>query len=172
MAMQIAWILRFSKRPLNGIVAAADQAQAALIRDAFAGLVQSNAWMFQPLSVLKHRIINQETGSRLTVISSDVQSSWGLLPDFVICDELCHWPKPDLWYSLLSSAAKRPHCVLAVLTNAGIGQGWQWKVRETARIESQKENPLWAFSTMEGPQAPWITETHLLEQRTPADARV
>ena len=46
MAMQIAWILRFANRPLNGIVAAADQDQAALIRDAFARLVYLNAWMF------------------------------------------------------------------------------------------------------------------------------
>ncbi len=165
MAMQIAWILRFANRPLNGIVAAADQDQAALIRDAFARLVYLNAWMFQPLTLLKHRIENRETGSRLTVISSDVQSSWGLLVDFVICDELCHWPKPDLWYSLLSTAAKRPHCVLAVLTNAGIGQGWQWQVRESARKNSQTQNPMWAFSTLDGPQAPWITEAHLAEQK-------
>jgi hypothetical protein len=47
---------------------------------------------------LKHRIENHHTGSRLTIISSDVNSSWGILPDFVICDELCHWPKPDMWY--------------------------------------------------------------------------
>ena len=165
MAMQIAWILRFANRPLSGIVAAADQDQAALIRDAFARLVHLNAWMFEPLTMLKHRIENRETGSRLTVISSDVQSSWGLLVDFVICDELCHWPKPDLWYSLLSSAAKRPHCVLCVLTNAGIGQGWQWTVRESARKNSQTENPMWAFSTLDGPQAPWITRQHLSEQR-------
>ena len=37
------------------------------------------------------------------MISSDVQSSWGLLPDFVICDELCHWEQPEMWFSLLSS---------------------------------------------------------------------
>jgi hypothetical protein len=165
MAMQIAWILRFANRPLTGVVAAADQDQAALIRDAFERLVQQNAWMFEPLILLKHRIENRDTKSRLTVISSDVNSSWGMLPDFVICDELCHWPKPDLWYSLLSSAAKRPHCVLAVLTNAGIGQGWQWTVRESARKDAQKESPMWAFSTLDGPQAPWITEKHLAEQR-------
>ncbi len=166
MAIEIAWILRFANRPLNGIVAAADQDQAALIRDAFERLVQLNAWMFKPLTLLKHRIENHETGSRLKVISSDVNSSWGMLPDFVICDELCHWPKPDLWYSLLSSAAKRPHCVLAVLTNAGIGQGWQWTVRESARKNAQQKNPMWAFSTLEGPHAPWITEKHLAEQRS------
>lgn len=165
MAMQIAWILRFANRPLNGIVAAADQDQATLIRDAFARLVRGNEWVFEPLKVLKHRIENQHTGSRLTVISSDVQSSWGLLVDFVICDELCHWSQPDLWYSLLSTAAKRPRCVLAVLTNAGMGRGWQWSVREAARLDAQKTNPMWAFSTLDGPQAPWITEKQLAEQR-------
>ncbi len=84
----------------------------------------------------------------------------GALPDFVVCDELCHWPRPDLWHSLLSSAAKQAHCVLTVLTNAGIGRGWQWDVREHAR-----HDPAWYFSSLEGPQAPWITQHWLDEQR-------
>jgi hypothetical protein len=94
------------------------------------------------------------------VISSDVGSSWGQLPDFVICDELCHWSKPDLWYSLCSSAAKKPQAVLVVLTNAGVGTGWQWAVREAARTSAD-----WHFSSLVGPQAPWITAAALAEQR-------
>lgn len=101
------------------------------------------------------------TGRRvhLEIIASDVRSSWGQLPDFVICDELCHWAKPDLWYSLLSSAAKKPTCVLTVLTNAGIGRGWQWDIREAART-----SPDWHFSSLQGSQAPWISDKDLAEQ--------
>ncbi len=108
----------------------------------------------------KEAIVNRRTGSRLDMLSSDVNSSWGHLPDFVICDELCHWPHPDLWYSLCSSAAKKPACVLTVLTNAGHGTGWQWTVRETARTA-----PDWHFSSLHGSCAPWITAAALDEQR-------
>ncbi|MCH8828834.1 MAG: terminase, partial [Planctomycetes bacterium] len=105
-------------------------------------------------------VVNRRTGSRLEVISSDVQSSWGALPDFVICDELCHWEKPEMWHSLLSSAAKRPDCLLVVLTNAGVGRGWQWDVREAARTSDD-----WYFSSLDGVQAPWIRPDRLREQQ-------
>jgi hypothetical protein len=82
------------------------------------------------------------------------------LPDFVICDELSHWPGPELWYSLLSSAAKKPSCVLVVLTNAGVGRSWAWEVRENA-----SRSPDWYFSSLDGPHASWITQQSLDEQQ-------
>ena len=61
---------------------------------------------------------------------------------------------------MLSSAAKKPDCVLTILTNAGVGRGWHWDVREHAR-----SNDLWYFSSLSGPHAPWITDDWLAEQR-------
>jgi hypothetical protein len=83
-----------------------------------------------------------------------------VLPDFIICDELCHWEKPDMWYSLLSSAAKKRDCLLAVLTNAGVGRGWHWDAREAAR-----RSPRWHFRSLRDSQADWIDPAHLAEQR-------
>ena len=160
MATQCAWILQHAPDAVRGLVAAADQEQAQLLHAAIADHVRRSPHLHADLQVQQHVIRNQRTDSRLSVISSDVNSSWGLLPDFVICDELCHWPKPDLWYSLCSSAAKKPLCVLAVLTNAGVGTGWQWNVREAART-----SPAWHFSSLTGPQAPWISAATLEEQR-------
>ena len=160
MALQIAWILQNAARPLRGLAAAADRDQAGLIWDAVQRIVRLNAWLCPDLAFRKHVVVNTATDSRLDVISSDVSSSWGALPDFVICDELCHWEKPDLWFSLLSSAAKRPDCLLAVLTNAGVGRGWQWEVREAARRSDG-----WYFSTLAGAQAPWISQQWLDEQK-------
>lgn len=65
-----------------------------------------------------------------------------------------------MWFSLVSSAAKRPDCVLTVLTNAGVGRGWQWQVRESAR-----NSPAWYFSSLDGSQAPWIQPGWLEEQQ-------
>lgn len=159
MAVQIAWILLFARRTVEGLAAAADRDQANLLWDAVRRIARLNPLFCGELVFHRHRITNPRTGSRLEVISSDVGSSWGALPDFVICDELCHWERPDLWHSLASSAAKKPGSVLAVLTNAGVGRGWQWFVREAART-----SPGWYFSSLDGAQAPWIRPEWLAEQ--------
>jgi hypothetical protein len=160
MALQVAWILLAARQPVSGLAAAADRDQANLIHRAIERLARENDELCRELQFLQHLVRNVRTGSLLEIISSDVRSSWGALPDFVVCDELCHWERPELWYSLLSSAAKKPACVLVVLTNAGIGRGWQWDVREHARGDAA-----WYFSSLAGPQAPWITQDWLAEQR-------
>ena len=160
MAIQIAWILLAARTPVTGVAAAADKEQAALLLKAIQHLQHVNPTLCGDLSFVEGAIRNRRTNSRLDLISSDVGSSYGILPDFVICDELSHWPGPELWYSLLSSAAKKPDCVLAVLTNAGVGRGWQWEVREQA-----SRSPDWYFSSLDGPHAPWITRQSLDEQQ-------
>lgn len=160
LAVQIAWILQYARHSVTGIAAAADRDQAGLLVKAIAELIRRNPTLCPDLVARQTAIVNQSTGSRLDVISSDVRSSWGQLPDFVICDELCHWEKVDLWHSLISSAAKKPKCLLVVLTNAGVGTGWQWDVREAART-----SPEWHFSSLTGPRAPWISPAALDEQR-------
>ncbi len=160
MAIQIAWILLAARTPVNGVAAAADREQAELLLRAIKNLKHVNPTLCGELSFVNGAVRNSRTGSRLDLISSDVGSSYGILPDFVICDELSHWPGPDLWYSLLSSAAKKPSCVLAVLTNAGVGRGWAWDVRENASRSRD-----WYFSSLDRPLAPWITEQSLAEQK-------
>ncbi len=160
MAIQIAWILLAARTPVTGVAAAADREQAGLLLKAIRHLKHVNPTLCGDLSFVDGAVRNARTGSRLDLISSDVGSSYGILPDFVICDELSHWPGPELWYSLLSSAAKKPDCVLAVLTNAGVGRGWAWEVRENASRSKD-----WYFSSLDGPHAPWITQQSLDDQR-------
>lgn len=161
MALQITWVLLAAQRPVIGVAAAADREQAGLLLQAIQRLTWLNPALCSDLKMIDGSVRHRKTGSRLDLISSDVGSSYGILPDFVICDELSHWEAPDLWYSLLSSAAKKPDCVLAVLTNAGVGRGWQWDVRENARTSNS-----WHFSSLDGPHAPWITAHSLEEQRS------
>jgi hypothetical protein len=71
-----------------------------------------------------------------------------------------HWAKRDLFDSLLSSAAKRSHCLLLCILNAGFSQSWQWPLREAVR-----QDPGWFFHALDGPQASWISEATLAEQR-------
>lgn len=160
MAVQVAWILQYARRSVSGIAAAADRDQAGILHKAVAELARLNPILCPDLSARQGAIVNRASGSRMDVISSDVRSSWGRLPDFIICDELCHWERVDLWHSLFSSAAKKPTCVLIVLTNAGVGTGWHSDVREAARTSSD-----WHFSSLTGSQAPWISDAALAEQR-------
>lgn len=159
-AIQLAWILIAARQPLRGLCAAADRDQALLVLDAMTRLARRNEPILGKLQFRTARVLNPVSGSRIEFLTSDVASSWGHDPDLVVCDELCHWPRAELWHSLASSAAKRPHCVLLVLSNAGVGRDWHWQVRETARTE-----PGWYFSSLAGPQAPWITEEQLAAQR-------
>lgn len=160
MAVMVAWALVAGDTPITGLAAAVDRDQAGLLRRAVGRLVDANRGRLGELKVTEKGVRNQVTGSEMLVISSDAASSYGELVDFVLCDELCHWAKPDLWHSLLSTAAKRAHCLLVVLTNAGVGTGWQWQARELSRTSAA-----WHFSSLSGSQAPWITADVLDEQK-------
>ena len=88
-------------------------------------------------------------------------SSYGILPDLIIADELAHWQGDGgLWHSLISSAAKRSNCLLVVISNAGFVDSLAVGRREAARTD-----PAWIFCRLDGPEASWLTADRLAEQR-------
>ena len=159
LAIMASWALFASRRRLSLIGCAADQDQARLLRDAIGRLVYVNPWLDKVLVVENYRVKNPVTESTLDIISSDAKTSYGLTPDAVICDEVVHWKSRDLWDSILSSAAKRAHCMLCVITNAGLSGDWQFETREAVRSDSR-----WYFSRLEAPCASWISRDLLQEQ--------
>ncbi len=166
LAVICCWILAFAARPIRAYAFAADQDQAKLLKDAAETLIRLNSWLADILDVQKNLIVNRAQGhpgegARLDIFTSDVGSSYGILPDMVVADELVHWQGDgSLWHSLISSAAKRSSCLLVVISNAGFVDSWQWQVREAARTD-----PAWYFSRLDGPQASWFTSERLDEQR-------
>ena len=166
LAVTACWALAFATRAIRGYCFAADKDQAGLLKDAMATVVRLNPWLSGILDVQKSLVVNVAAGhpgegSKLEIFTSDVGSSYGILPDLIIADELCHWQGDgSLWHSLLSSAAKRKHCLLVTISNAGFVDSWQWSVREAARTD-----PAWIFSRLDGPQASWLTQERLEEQR-------
>jgi hypothetical protein len=162
-ATMSVWALVASRRQILGVAAAGDLDQAKLVRDAIQRLVAMNPDLASLLEVQAKRIVNVVTNSELRIMASDTDSSYGLTPDFIIADELTHWPARGdaLWHSLFSAAAKRQNCLLLIISNAGTGLGssWQWKVREAAREDSD-----WHFSRLDGPVASWIGPKQLAEQ--------
>jgi hypothetical protein len=166
LAVTCTWALAFSTRPLRGYCYAADKDQAALLKDAVATILRLNPWLSDILEVQRTGITNiaanhPGAGGKLEIAASDVGSSYGILPDLIIADELCHWSGDgSLWHSLISSAAKRKNCLLVTISNAGFVDSWQWAVREAAR-----QDPAWRFSRLDGPRASWLSDTRLAEQR-------
>lgn len=165
-AVVCVWALAFATRPIRGYAFAADKDQARLLRDAIQTIVRLNPWLGEILTVEAHSVTNTASehpgqGATLTIEASDVGSSYGILPDLIVADELCHWEGDgSLWHSLISSAAKRSSCLLLTISNAGFVDSWQWAIREVARTD-----PAWHFSRLDGPMASWLTEARLAEQR-------
>jgi len=159
LAVMASWALFASRRRLSGIGAAGDQDQARLLRDAIGRLLYVNPWLASILEIQAYRVLNLRTESTLEIITSDAKTSYGLTPDFIVCDEIVHWKNRDLWDSLLSSAAKRSTSMLVIITNAGLRDDWTWQTREAVR-----NDPTWYFSRLDGPIASWITPEALAEQ--------
>jgi hypothetical protein len=162
----VTWALAFAFRPIRAFAFASDKDQAKILLDAITTLIRLNPWLSAILETQSNAVVNRAAGhpgfgARLEVWTSDVGSSYGILPDLIVCDELCHWAgNGDLWYSLISSAAKRSTCLLAVISNAGFSDSWVYRVREAARTD-----PAWYFSRQDGPVASWLTGARLEEQR-------
>ena len=165
-AAVVSYLLAFANRPLRGYCFAADKDQASLLKDAMATLLRLNPSLGKVLEVQKEQVVNIASGhpgkgSTLQIFTSDVGSSYGILPDFIVCDELTHWGGDgSLWHSIISSAAKRKHCLMLIIANAGFCDSWQWNIREAIR-----NDPNWIFSRLDGPVASWITDDRLEEQR-------
>lgn len=165
-AVTCVWLLVFATRPVRGYSYAADRDQAALLRDAVDTIVRLNPWIGEILKVSRSEVENVAAkhpgeGSRLKIETSDVASSYGILPDFIVADEFTHWQGDGgLWNSLISSAAKKANCLLLGISNAGFVDSWQWKIREAIRTDDA-----WIFSRLDGPQASWMSADRLEEQK-------
>lgn len=158
-ASSITWLLFAARKPVKGIGVAEDKKQAALLWDQMDTIKRHNPWLTDHLDYQTNLIINRVTGARIEIWSSDVASSWGMVPDFVVADEITHWTNSKFWVSVYSSYEKRKG-MLSILCNAGFGRDWRWEIKQRA-IKSQR----WYHAALEGCVAPWITEESLDEQR-------
>lgn len=161
-AAQVAYALVASPMPIRGIAAAASKDQARILRDSVLKLKRLNPELLGILTVNLYAIKNDQTGSELQILSADADTSFGAQPDFVIADEVSHWPDLEgqtLWGSLFSASAKNAHCLLLAITNAGSTDSWQYATREGLRLESS-----WYFHSLDGIQASWLDEDRLEQQ--------
>ncbi len=157
-----SYLLFASSRRKVGAVVADDKDQAKLVRDAIESRVRLNPWLAELIEVQQYKVTNPGTGSELSIQAAQESSSWGPTWDFAILDELSIWRSEGMWHSAASTMAKRPGSFFLAISNAGVGAGtsWQWHARESFR-----QNPDAYFSSLDGPQASWISQETLAEQR-------
>ena len=153
-AVVITFLLFAARRSLRGVIAAGDEDQAKLVKDAIVRLISANPWLAKFVTVERGRVYNQHTGSEAVILTSDAPTSFGLLIDWCWCDELVHWKeRDDLWQSLASAISKKGFALLCVSSNAGWTGTWQHGLHEQIR-----HNPLWYLSHLDGIVASWWTE--------------
>ena len=142
---------------------AADADQGALALDAIRGFVLRTPQLDGALDLQARRVVAHSTGSSLDVLPADAAGAWGLLPRFVICDELAWWTETAapqrLWEAVSSAVAKRDDARLVVLTTASDPGHWSRAV-----LDHALEDPMWHVHEVPGP-APWLSEDRLAEQR-------
>jgi hypothetical protein len=157
LAVCLLWLLAFSPRSLTCQVGAADQDQADELRLACKAIVRLNPWIGGILEVQALAVVNHRTDSRCEIIPADVAGSHGSRPDLLILNELSHVQKKEFAENLFDNAAKIPHGVAVIATNAGFRPSWQWSWRQQALT-----SPRWYFSTYRDP-APWLDPAELSE---------
>jgi hypothetical protein len=147
---------------------AGDQDQAELILDSIRGFRARSA-LLADIEIQRSTVINQVTGSRLVVMSSDSPTSYGLRARRIYFDELSLQPDDRLWTSMWTAIGKSPYSQMVTVSMAGWDfSGLAWRIRQQAA-----SNPAYYFASREGSElAPWLSDRDMQEQREtlhPAD---
>jgi hypothetical protein len=159
LACCLLWLLAFSRRPLTCQVGAADADQAAELRKAAKDILRLNGWLAGRVSVQNWKLLCTATGSACDIISSDEAGSHGARPDVLILNELSHITKQEFAENLADNAAKVPHGLVVIATNAGYLDTLAWRWRELAR-----QSERWSFHQWAKP-SPWLDSAEIEEAR-------
>lgn len=84
------------------MVAAEDKDQARLMFKQAEKVISMNPWISGYVNIQVNKMFNEATGSIINTMARDSGSSWGITPDYVICDEWTHWTKEEMWESISS----------------------------------------------------------------------
>ena len=162
-AVALAVLLTQAPPASRSYAVAVDSDQAARLLDAIRGFVLRSPDLGRSLTVEARRVVVKGTQATLDVLAADAASAWGLLPYFVVCDELSAWKSTPnargMWTATVSAMPKVPGSRLVVLTSAGDPAHWSHKVLEHARASGA-----WRVNEVAGP-CPWIAPEALEEQR-------
>ncbi len=152
LAVCLLWLLAFSRRPLLVQIGAADQDQADELRRAAKDILRLNPWLASRVVVQSWRILCSASGATCEIIAADVAGSHGARPDVLVLNELSHVTKQEFAENLVDNAAKVPHGLVVIATNAGFSGTWQYKWRQIAETSDR-----WSVHIYDQP-SPWLDQ--------------
>lgn len=160
-AVNVLWLLMFSRRQLRIQVGAYDAQQADELRL----IVKSILKMDQPLNMVLRsvievqgqQIINTRTDSVCEILTTDKFGSHGSRPDVVLINELTHQTDKGFAETLFDNADKMPNGMVIIATNAGHDPSWQLEWKRTFAASSR-----WKVLEFNQP-APWVSPEAIAE---------
>lgn len=132
-AVNLLWLLAFSRRQLRIQVGAYDAQQADEIRLIVKAILRIDApvnrFLNQVIDVQRDRIINRRTDSVCEILTADKFGSHGARPDVVLINELTHQSDAGFAETLLDNLDKMPNGLGIIVTNSGFDPSRQlnWK---------------------------------------------
>ncbi len=156
-AVCLAWLLAFPRRPLYIQVGAADKDQAAIVRRRMEDLIYWNPWLVGMFDLRQYHACSTPLGVvKLDILAADVHGSHGETPDLLVVNELSHVQRWEFIENLLDNADKVVRGVVVIATNAGCKGTRTWKMRESALAKPDR----WTVRIWDRP-APWISAEFL-----------
>ena len=167
-AICLAWLMAFPKRPILIQVSAANQQQAGIIKRRTADLLYYNQWLAERIHIQQNKIIGFEgLGEVVIEATGSSGAKQGDTPDLLILNELVHVDRWGVNETHMNNADGVPRGVVIISTNAGIRgtRAEQWKNNATNNPER------WTVDAFKG-VAPWIDKKDIedAKRRDPVGA--
>ena len=151
------------------IAAAAGRDQAGLILRKVRGLAERTPELAGAVEIQNYRVLTPRTGAVLDVISSDLATSWGRTPRWLVLDEIANHPSAETAErfadALLTALVKLADSEALAITTPSSPSHWSYRLWQAAL-----EDPLWRTSVVSG-RAPWQSAAELESEKrrlTPA----
>lgn len=142
---------------------ARDRDQARILVDRMAGFIRRTPGLSAAFKVETYQVTSLATGARLKAFEADSGSAWGLLPGWVVYDEICQHPSTPaaegVFEAVSTSLVKHPGSRAVLITTSGDPGHWSRRVFDAA-----VGSPLWRVAETRGP-APWQDEAELAEEK-------
>lgn len=165
LAVMVAWLCAFPRRPFYGQIGAADRDQAGIVRDRLSALLVYNPWLNDYIELVGYEIRSKATRAdgkplcRIDIKSSDVAGAHGGTPDILIINELSHITKWEFAENLMDNADGVAQGIVIIATNAGC-KGTKPHVWRQNALASEE----WSVRCLSEP-APWHTLKTVNEAR-------
>ena len=143
--------------------AAAGKEQAGLLARKIRAIAENTPELAGAVEVQQHRVITKRSGAVLDVLSSELATSWGKTPRWLVIDEICNHESGErertFITALLTSLIKRRDSVCLAGSTPSAPTHWSRELWDQSVASA-----LWRTSVTDGP-TPWQDPEELADER-------